>query len=30
MFNGGKNNYDGFGRNASNNNTVFLYAWLAF
>jgi hypothetical protein len=29
-FNGGNADYDGFGRNASGNNTVFLYAWLAF
>ena len=29
-FNGGGRNYDGFGRNASDNNTLFLYAWLAF
>lgn len=30
MFNGGTQNYDGFGRNASGNNTAFLYAWMAF
>jgi hypothetical protein len=29
-FNGGSSNYDGFGRSASDNNSVFLYAWLAF
>jgi hypothetical protein len=29
-FNGGSSNYDGFGRNASDNNTVFVFAWLAF
>lgn len=29
-FNGGTTNYDGFGHNASGNNTLFLYAWLAF
>jgi hypothetical protein len=29
-FNGSSNNYDGFGRNASDNNTLFLFAWLAF
>jgi hypothetical protein len=29
-FNGGSTNYDGFGRSASDNNTVFLYSWLAF
>jgi hypothetical protein len=30
VFNGDSRNYDGFGRNASDNNTLFLYAWLAF
>jgi hypothetical protein len=30
LFNGASNNYDGFGRNASDNNTLFLYAWMAF
>jgi hypothetical protein len=30
LFNGGTRNYDGFGRNASGNNTIFLYAWMAF
>jgi hypothetical protein len=29
-FNGGKQNYDGLGRNASDNNTLFLFSWLAF
>ncbi len=29
-FNGGGTNYDGFGRSASDNNSVFLFAWLAF
>jgi len=29
-FNGGKKNYDGFGRNASDNNTLFLFSWFAF
>jgi hypothetical protein len=29
-FNGGTRNYDGSGRNAGDNNTLFLYAWLAF
>ncbi|OQW94475.1 MAG: hypothetical protein BWK79_05795 [Beggiatoa sp. IS2] len=29
-FNGSKDNYDGFGRNASDNNTLYLYGWLAF
>lgn len=28
-FNGAKNNYDGFGRNASDNNTILLMAWFA-
>ncbi len=29
-FNGAKLDYDGSGRNASDNNTMFLFAWLAF
>jgi hypothetical protein len=29
-FNGGKSNYDGSGRNASGNNTLYLFAWLVF
>ena len=29
-FNGGTTNYDGFGRNASGNDTIFAFAWLAF
>ena len=29
-FNGGKTNYDDAGRNASGNNTLFAFAWLAF
>lgn len=29
-FNGGSTNYDGSGRNASGNNTLFLFAWIAF
>jgi hypothetical protein len=29
-FNGGSTNYDGSGRNASGNNSLFLFAWLAF
>ncbi len=29
-FNGGKTNYDGSGRNASNNNTLYLFTWLVF
>ena len=30
MFNGAAKNYDGFGRNASGNNTLFMFAWMAF
>lgn len=29
-FNGAKSDYDGFGRNASDNNTVMLFSWLSF
>jgi hypothetical protein len=29
-FNGASSNYDGFGRNARDNNTVFLYVWAAY
>ncbi len=29
-FNGGSSNYDGYGRNASNNNTLYLVAWVVF
>ena len=29
-FNGGTSNYDGFGRNASDNNTLLAFAWMAF
>ena len=29
-FNGATRNYDGFGRDASENNTLFLLAWFAF
>ncbi|HEY6239889.1 MAG TPA: cytochrome C [Burkholderiales bacterium] len=29
-FNGGSTNYDGAGRNASDNNTMYLLAWLNF
>jgi hypothetical protein len=29
-FNGTTSNYDGFGRNASDNNTLFLYLWTVF
>ncbi len=30
LFNGGTRNYDGFGHDASGNNTLFLYAWTVF
>jgi hypothetical protein len=29
-FNGATANYDGFGRSASGNDSLFLFAWLAF
>ncbi len=29
-FNGSSSNYDAFGRNASDNNTLFLYVWAAY
>ena len=29
-FNGASKNYDGYGRNASDNNSLFLYTWLAY
>jgi len=29
-FNGGTVNYDGNGRNAGDNNTLYLYSWFAF
>ena len=29
-FNGGTSNYDGSGRSASDNNTLYLVAWLMF
>jgi hypothetical protein len=29
-FNGGKTDYDGSGRNASGNNTLFAFLWMAF
>jgi hypothetical protein len=29
-FNGAANNYDGFGRNARDNNSLFLYVWAAY
>ena len=30
QFNGSSTNYDGFGRNASDNNTLYLYVWTIF
>ena len=29
-FNGAHDDYDGFGRNARDNNSLFLYAWAAY
>ena len=29
-FDGGTTNYDGAGHNANDNNTLYLFAWLAF
>lgn len=29
-FNGASSNYDGFGRNAKDNNTLFGYVWFAY
>ena len=29
-YNGASTNYDGFGRNASDNNSLFFYAWMAY
>ncbi len=29
-FNGASDNYDGFGRNARDNNTVRFYVWAAY
>ncbi len=29
-FNGGTRNYDGFGRDASDNNTIEAFTWVAF
>lgn len=29
-FNGGSTNYDGFGRNASDNDTLYLLLWFAY
>jgi len=30
MFNGGTSNYDGFGRNASDNNVLYVFLWTIF
>jgi len=30
QFNGGTTNYDGHGRNASDNNALLLFCWLSF
>ena len=30
QFNGGNTNYDGFGRSAGANNTLYAFAWFAF
>lgn len=29
-FNGGTKNYDGFGRSASGNDSLYVFSWLAF
>ena len=29
-FNGASRNYDGFGRNAHDNNSLFIYTWVAY
>ena len=29
-FDGSSSNYDGTGRNASDNNTLYIFAWFAF
>jgi hypothetical protein len=29
-YNGARDNYDGFGRSARDNNSLFLYAWMAY
>ena len=29
-FNGGTTNYDGLGRNASDNDTLYLLLWFAY
>ncbi|HET6236643.1 MAG TPA: hypothetical protein VFE41_17025 [Acetobacteraceae bacterium] len=30
QFNGVASNYDGFGRNASDNNALYVFAWMIF
>ena len=30
LFNGASDNYDGFGRNAKDNNSLFVYVWAAY
>ena len=30
QFNGGTQNYDGYGRSANANNTLYLFAWMIF
>lgn len=30
QFNGGGSNYDGFGRNAGDNNALYVFAWMIF
>jgi hypothetical protein len=30
QFNGATSNYDGLGHNASDNNTLRAFTWLAF
>jgi hypothetical protein len=30
LYNGASRNYDGFGRNARDNNTLFFYVWAAY
>jgi hypothetical protein len=29
-FNGARSNYDGTGRNASDNNTLYVFGWMNF
>jgi hypothetical protein len=29
-FAGASRNYDGYGRNASDNDTLFMYVWAAY